>query len=140
MLKTYLFWETFFLLAAVGVIHYIAQTYNLYWSVYEFDSFVHFLAGMTVSLFFSWLYFFSGFFNPPDRNLLNFLIVSVVGTIFIGISWETFELLIGEALMQKAAYPYDTMMDLIMDFLGATTACFYGFMREQELESKEAQV
>lgn len=116
----------------VGVLNYVASIYHLYWSIYEFDSLVHFLGGAAGSVFFLWLYFFSGFFNPQQRNLTKFLIVSIIGTIFVSISWEIFELFLGEAVMNKAEYPYDTMMDLIMDFLGALSSCFYGYLKQYD--------
>lgn len=132
MLKKPLFWEMFILLAIVGGLNYIATIYHLYWSIYEFDSIVHFLGGATLSAFFLWLYFFSGFFKPKNRSLKSFLIITTIGTIFIGVSWEIFELFLGENVLQKSEYPYDTMMDLIMDFLGAITVAFYAFTKEEE--------
>ena len=132
MLKKPLFWEMFALLAIVGVLNYIANVYHLYWFVYEFDSIVHFLGGATLSAFFLWLYFFSGFFNPKNRSLKYFLIISIIGMIFVAVSWEIFELFLGEDILQKAEYPYDTMMDLIMDFLGAITISFYAFIKEEK--------
>lgn len=128
--KKPLFWETFGLLMLVGVLNYFATRYHLYWSVYEFDSLVHFLGGATLSVFFLWLYFFSGFFNPAKRSLTRFLLISIVGAMFVAVCWEIYELLLGEAAMNKAAYPYDTSMDIIMDTLGMVAACFYGYLKE----------
>lgn len=130
----------FSLLAIVGIINYIATVYHLYWSIYEFDSLVHFLGGMTVSAFFLWLYFFSGFFNPEKRRLFNFLIIAIIGGMFIAVAWEIFELFLGEALMNKNEYPYDTMMDLIMDFLGILTFCFYAYMKEIKINNLDRLV
>lgn len=132
MFKKPLFWEMFVLLAIVGVLNYIANVNHLYWSLYEFDSVVHFLGGATSAAFFLWLYFFSSFFNSQDRSLKHFLIIAITGTIFIGISWEIFELFLGEDVLLKAEYPYDTMMDLIMDLLGAITSSFYAFIWEEK--------
>jgi len=130
MLKKPLFWEMFSLLVVTAVLDRVATIYHLYWSINEFDSIVHFFGGGALSSFFLWLYFFSGFFNPPKRNLIKFLLVSVFGAVFIAVSWEIYELLLGEAIMQKAEYPYDTMMDLIMDLLGALAVCFYAYLKE----------
>jgi len=132
MFKKPLFWEMLILLAVVGILNYVAHYYHLYWSVYEFDSIVHFLGGATLSAFFLWLYFFSGFFKPQDRSLKYFFIIAIIGTIFIGVSWEIFELFLGEDVLQKTEYPYDTMMDFIMDFLGAITIAFYAFIKEEK--------
>ena len=132
ILKKPLFKEMFILLAMVGVLNYVAVVYHLYWSVYEFDSVVHFLGGATLSAFFLWLYFFSGFFSPKNRSLKNFLLIAIIGMIFIAVSWEIFELFLGENVLQKSEYAYDTMMDLIMDFLGAVSIAFYAFLKEEK--------
>jgi hypothetical protein len=76
-MKKPLFWEMFFLLALVGVLNYIATLYDLYWSLSEFDSVVHFFGGATLGAFFLWFYFFSGFFAPPKRKLINFLLADL---------------------------------------------------------------
>lgn len=135
MFKKPLFIEMFALLILVGVLNWLATIYNLYWSIYEFDSLVHFLAGASVSLFFLWLYFYSGFFNPQEVSLKNFLLISILGAMFIAVSWEIFEFILGESLLQKVKYPFDTMMDLIMDFLGAIVGCFYGCLKEYNAKS-----
>jgi len=133
--KQLLFKETFILLALVGVLNYIANLYHLYWSVGEFDSLVHFLGGATLSAFFLWLYFYSGLFNPTERKLKNFLLVSILGGMFVAVSWEIYELFLGEAVMNKAEYPFDTMLDIIMDMLGILAICFYGYLKEHNAKS-----
>jgi glucan phosphoethanolaminetransferase (alkaline phosphatase superfamily) len=130
MLKKPLFWEMVIFFSVVLALHIVATIFHLYWSINEFDSLVHFFAGAALSMFFLWLYFFSGFFNPPKRSLAKFLIISILGSMFIALSWEIYELILGEVMVQKANYPFDTMMDLIMDFLGAVAACFYGYIYE----------
>ena len=120
----------FILLAIVGVLNFLATTFHLYWSIYEFDSLVHFLAGAALSLFFLWLYFFSGFFNPQKRNLTKFLIISVLGAVSLSVSWEIYELIFKQTMVSKIDYPYDTMIDLLMGFLGAVVACLYASIKE----------
>jgi hypothetical protein len=135
MLKKPLFVEMLALLAIVGALNYVATIYHLYWSIYEFDSVVHFFAGAALSLFFLWLYFFSGFFNPQKRTLAKFLIISVLGTMFLGVLWEIYELIFKQTMVSKIDYPYDTMMDLTMGFFGAIVACFYAFIREDKIKN-----
>ncbi len=130
MFKKPLFWEMFILLVIAGTLHLVATIFHFYWSTYELDSVVHFFGGAALSAFFLWLYFFSDLFNPQKRNLAKFLIVSTLGAMFVAVSWEIFELLLGEAMIQKIDYSYDTMMDLIMDFLGAVALCFYTYIKE----------
>lgn len=122
--------EIVILFLAVLALHVVATVYHLYWSIYEFDSLVHFLGGAGLSLFFIWFYFFSAFFNPQKRNLMKFLVVSTLGALFVGFFWETYELIWKQTMASKADYSYDLMMDLIMDFLGIVAACFYAYIRE----------
>lgn len=129
MLKKPLFWEMSVLLLIVGILNYIAYSYDLYFKLHEFDSVVHFFGGAALSAFFIWLYFYSGFFEPKSRKLCDFLMVSLFGAMFIGLTWEIYEFFLGEVVIRGVEYPYDTMMDLIMDFLGATTVCFYGYLK-----------
>src|SRR5262245_42887984 len=110
MLKKPLFLEMIGLLFLVGFLDRIANFYNLYWSTSEFDSVVHFFGGATVSMFFLWLYFFSGKFNPTERTFKKFLVISFLGSVFIAMSWEIYELLLGEAQIQKMNYGYDTTL------------------------------
>lgn len=129
-MKKPLFWEMFGLLAILGILNYVASVNHLYWSIRELDSLAHFLGGATLSVFFIWLYFFSGAFAPKRRDLYQFLIVAVVGSIFVAISWEIYELILGEAKFGKEEYPADTLMDIVMDTLGIVAACFYGYIKE----------
>lgn len=132
MLKKPLFWEMFVLLILVGTLNHLANLFHLYWFIYEFDSVVHFLGGAFLATFFLWLYFFSGAFSPKDKSLPKFLLVSIVGAISFAVLWEVYELLLGEALIQKTEYFYDTTLDFIMDFLGILAATFYGYIKKYE--------
>ncbi len=134
MLKKPLFWETFALLFIVGILNYVATHFHLYWVVNEFDSLVHFLGGALVSMFFLWLYFFSGAFLPAKRNFFYFLLISSLGVLFVSVVWEIYELLLGEASFAKTAYSYDTTLDFIMDFLGAYAVCLYAYLRKIKYE------
>jgi len=130
MLKKPLFWEMFFLFAIVGILNWFAVTYNLFWYVREFDSLLHFLGGVFLSIFFLWFYFFSGLFASSKRDLKHFLIVSILGVVLVAVCWEIYELLTGEAEFGRSEYSFDTVLDFIMDLLGALAACFYGYMKE----------
>jgi len=131
MPKKPLFWEMLVLSVIALILHIIASIYHLYWSIYEFDSVVHFFAGAGLSAFFLWLYFFSGFFGPQKRNLTKFLLISILGTMLAAVSWEVYEFIFKQTMVQKADYAYDTMMDLTMSFLGALSACFYGYLKNE---------
>jgi len=130
MLKKPLFLEMLIVFLVFLALHIAATIYHLYWSIYEFDSVVHFFAGAALALFFSWLYFFSGAFNPSKRSLSRFLLIAILGAMLVGILWETYELIFKQTMVSKIDYPHDLTMDLLMDFLGAVAGCFYAYIRE----------
>lgn len=136
MLKSPLFKEMFVLLAIVGVVNAIAVHFFLYWKISRLDSFVHFTAGAVVSSAFLWLYFYSGLFKASRRGIWNFILVSLLAIIFVGVAWETYELGIGDTSVTDPGYLSDTIMDLTMDLLGALGICFYGYIKE--LGAREA--
>ena len=129
MLKKPLFWETIIFFAIAVALHIVATVFHLYWSIYEFDSLTHFFFGAALAFLFLWFYFFSGFFGAPPKNFARFLLISFFGAISVALLWESYELIFKQTMVQKADYPYDTMMDLIMDFLGAVAACLYGYFK-----------
>lgn len=120
----------FGLLIVIGALHQLATTLYFYWTIHEFDSFMHFLGGAWIALFTLWLYFFSGIFEPTSRRGLNFLLVSLLSLIIIGVFWEAFELFFGITSTATREYIPDTVLDLIMDTLGALVACMYAYMKE----------
>jgi hypothetical protein len=137
MFRKPLFVETIILFLIVAVLHFFATIHHLYWSIGEFDSVVHFFAGFALALFFSWFYFFSGFFSPQKRSLGKFLLVTLLGSMFVAISWEIYELIFRQTMVQKVDYPFDLMMDIIMDFLGTVAGCFYSYLRENKVENEQ---
>lgn len=128
--KKPLFKEFFSLALLMALMNYIANRFDLYWRIDELDSLLHFIAGATFSLCTIWVYFFSGYFAPEKRGLLNYFLISLLGVVFVSISWEIFELITGTAVNSWQDYPFDTSLDFIMDFLGAVAACLYAYMRE----------
>lgn len=136
MIRKPLFKELFYTLFIVAVLNIIAIKFYLYWSIKEFDSLVHFLGGAWVSLVFIWLFFYSNLFAPKNRSLKNFVVVSILGIVFIGILWEMFELLVGSTDVNDLEYPFDTSLDIVMDILGALSACFYSYLKEMNISFK----
>ena len=135
MSKKPLFWEMFVFVLCMGVLNAVALYFFLYWKINEFDSLVHFVAGMAVSTTLLWLYFYSPFFNPTKRNMKDFIFVSIFGIIVVGFIWEIFELQSGITSIMDPEYYFDTMLDIIMDTLGALAGCMYGYFREIKLKT-----
>ncbi len=66
----------------------------------------------------------------------QFILISIIGTLFVSVLWEAYELVLGEAQFDKTGYAFDTGMDLIMDTLGSVAACLYGYVRELNFSSE----
>lgn len=130
MFRKPLFKEFTALSVILVVFHLLAIYFDLYWVVGEFDSLMHFLGGAWFVLGILWLYFFSGFFKPLNRQIRQYFLISMLGLVFISVVWEIYELAAGVAFVSWQEYPFDTTLDFIMDFLGGIAACFYAYMKE----------
>lgn len=131
------FKESFFLILIIAILNFIALEKDLYWSVKEFDSLMHFLGGAWAALSFVFLYHYSGLFNPGEITFRKFLLIAFLGAVFVSVSWEIYELAAGATFASDAEYPYDTALDFVMDGLGALAGVMYAFIREAPLENKE---
>jgi hypothetical protein len=127
------------LAATLGFLQWLAVKNNLYWTVNEFDSLMHFLGGAMVGMGFIYFFYSSGLFRPEPSSitLWGFLRIAFLGTVFIAVAWEIYELLSGTALAGENNYFKDTTLDFVMDGLGGFTACLYAFYREVSLEKEE---
>jgi len=110
-----------FFVAIVASLNYIAGMFYYYWTIGWFDSFVHFLAGISMGLFSIWIYFQSGLFvkSIPERR--QAVLISIICVLVIGIGWEIFEYANG-LTQSTESYSLDTIHDLISDTLGALVA------------------
>jgi hypothetical protein len=136
-IKRKFFKETVLLLIAVAITNAIALRYHLYFSLNEFDSLVHFAGGATAGLAFIFAYYSSGVFKPFGKTFFGFLFMAFIGTVFIGMAWEIFELLTKATSLADSDYYSDTGLDIVMDLLGALTACLYAFAREVSIEKEQ---
>ena len=126
MLKTKLFKTTFLLLAIVGALDIVAVKLYLFWSVSQFDSVVHFFAGICVGM--ASILFWRYGLNRTAADKSKILLVAVVGALIIGIIWETFELYFGITFLSDGInYIEDTGSDLLMDIVGGFLGGAYGF-------------
>ena len=110
--------------AALAYGNTLAIRDSLYGELRWFDIPIHFLAGFLVG----WTYFSIWFrrnSNPPYR-LVDLLIGSLISVIIIGVSWEILEWRVGLAILDSAGR-VDTVIDLIIDCVGAAVAAVFSF-------------
>lgn len=121
--KKALFIEIFLLSITVAVLHYFATIFSLYWSVDWFDIMMHFLGGLLIGLISLWVFFTSEKIKYPRTKFAIFS-VTIGLVLIVGLGWELWEIFVGftDVFSDKS----DTMMDLVMDTIGAVAAYIYG--------------
>lgn len=92
----------------IFVLQDIALAEFLYWRWWWFDILMHFLGGVLVGAL---ALFVSDLFKTP------FTLTFVIFLVGIGVGWEVFERMFG--LYNAIGYWEDTILDLIMDTIGA---------------------
>lgn len=94
--------------AALAALHIWAMVDFLYWRHIWFDIPMHYLGGLTSAVF------VIGFLLHKRPWITAALLLAI----FIG--WEVFEFVFG--LPRESNYAFDTVIDLVMDTLGAASA------------------
>ncbi len=122
MFKKPLMKEIFWLSALVAIMHYAALKFFFYWTISWFDIVMHLMGGFVIGLI-----VISILINIPNLNLRNnsklALVLVLSFVMIIGLGWELWELFMefSSILEDKV----DTIIDLIMDFIGGYFAFLY---------------
>lgn len=121
--KKPLFLEIFLLAIVIAVMHFGALVFFLYWTTEWFDVIMHFLGGMLMGLGALFIFYTSGFIKLPTDNRLLVFVITLSFVLVIGLAWELWEIFVGftDVLEDQA----DTILDVIMDTLGALAAIWY---------------
>jgi len=104
----------------IAVLNKIALNFFLYWRFWWFDILMHFLGGLWVGIIILWLYYYSGYIKRPIESKKYVFWLSVISVIIVGLGWEIFEFIIEVDFSNN--YVGDTLLDLIMDTIGAVVA------------------
>lgn len=103
-----------FLLA--GLANAAGYVFNLWKSPVWFDETIHALTSFTAMAAIGWMLLARTSINAAEKSGLFTLAIAGIG-LLLGILWELFEWMIG--IIDS---PADTMVDLVMDTIGATVA------------------
>ena len=103
-----LFWIQAFLLLCIGVCHAYALSHDTYWYFPILNRVMHFSGGVWVALASLWILAYVG----GDTGFARLIVIVML----VSLGWEVFEVAIG--MTHEANYVVDTVLDLIMDFLG----------------------
>lgn len=128
----------FILIWLLALVHMSAEYYHLYFFFPWFDIVTHFLGGLWVGIATVWVWYFSGYLRKahlPDRNSIY---VALLGGLVVGIVWELYQYVIW--MLTDVGIPLgyigDTILDLVMDVVGAGVGSFIlqYFIFEKQLE------
>lgn len=96
----------------------LAQEFDIYWIYPSFDIPMHFLGGVCLGWLSVW--FTIRFLGIKALFSYAFLLIIALVTLFGGLVWEVFEFGLDKWLILKLQPSLiDTMLDLVMDLLGA---------------------
>ncbi|NCS98796.1 hypothetical protein GW764_01270 [Candidatus Parcubacteria bacterium] len=117
------FKESLYLSILIAILHYISLELYLYWTISWFDILMHFLGGFLIAIFVILvLYSYSDFESLKKHKI--FLFSLIVGmTLVVGLGWELWEIFVGftDAINDLG----DTILDIVMDVIGAFSAIYY---------------
>lgn len=115
----------------VAILHQIALSFYFYWTTDWYDIMMHFLGGVVIA--FSAFTFFISIFGKRKNGAdfghdfwLNFCF-TVGGVFIIGLGWELWELYVG--FSDPQIDQLDSILDIIMDLIGAIFAFTYSFKK-----------
>lgn len=137
-MKNYsLLFVAFSLILALGVLHFSAIVFYFYWTMWWFDTLMHFLGGLSLGVFLIWVFHVSGMFGQRAPNRRQAFLTSLVSIAIIGVGWEIFEYVAGISTAEQN-YALDTATDLVADMAGALLASFLGmsavFYKQREIQ------
>ena len=111
--------------ALVATLHITALSLHLYFVYSWFDIMMHFIGGLLAAMFGVWLYEKFGKEALKNDVHYNVLFNVVIFVTIVGLLWESFELLLGLTLDNRVLYVEDTILDFVMNTIGAVAGYFY---------------
>ena len=103
--------------AMVAIMNILADVHDLYFTTWYFDIIMHFLGGVWFGFlalsFVIWVHQ-----RTATNQYGHYLIVALI-VLAIGLAWELLEHIAGVQAVFSSVHINDTILDLIMDTLGA---------------------
>lgn len=106
------------LAGALFILNEVAVERFLYWRFWWYDIMMHLLGGVVIGGIAAWMQL-RLFPAASSRTTVITVLASIV---VVGVGWEIFEYLIDPTYAEQANIVFDTVLDLIMDMLGALAA------------------
>ena len=125
-----------YLIILIFLVNSFALKFYLYYSIWYFDMFMHFLGGFWVGFFFLWLLSFK---NTPLDFSMKLIYKIIFFVLFIGVSWEIFEILFNNIIAQNEFNIFDTISDIFFDLSGGILAVLYFLKRIMLIEENKVE-
>ena len=132
MFKQKIFIASFVVLVIVAVFNYIGIKFSLYWVYRWYDTPMHMLGGLWVSLFSLSLYTYFYKISPNifcniKVSYMLFFVLLIITT-----SWEIFELLGHITFVGDRGYWPDTLHDILNAYIGGIFAYIFFIKNNKE--------
>lgn len=129
--KKPLIFEILILSIIVATLHKIALSLYLYWTTDWFDLLMHTLGGLLIGLIGIYLFYRSGIFHFSGDKIWSIFFVTVFFVLVVGLSWELWEIFVGFTNVLNDQT--DTIIDVLMDTLGAIISVVYFYKKELKI-------
>lgn len=123
--------RVFAAIATLTILQIIAQTYELYWIFPNLDRPMHFLGGVWLGLLVTWL--LARFRLVRHLATMGYVWAVLGLSLLLGLGWEGFEFGLSHLVdsgINLQPSPIDTMLDLVLDMLGAMVVALWFMMKK----------
>jgi hypothetical protein len=122
MNKKFPLMTVFGLVIVLGLLHFAGVYLYLYWREPGYDKIVHLVAGFLTAFTVMMVFYFR---QLPDVSKSYLLMLSLLATLVIGITWELFELRAGITSLNDQHYWFDNAGDVVGGMIGGLIALMY---------------
>lgn len=126
---------TFLIIAIFGV-NLLAMQFYWYGMLWWFDMPMHFIGGFWTGLVVLFIYKFKKTTVNDIEHPRKLLVISVIGTLLIGVGWELFEFGLQHFTLIELARPVDSLSDLCFDLAGGIIAFTYFIFSYKRMVNK----
>lgn len=121
----------------IVILHMEGMRREWYFFYPWYDIPMHFLGGLVVAFLIYFIILTSGKRSSVLSNRLKLGVYIIVGTLVIGIGWELFEYFFN--ITFDAGQTGDTMLDIVMDIVGALVVYTYALVSLRKNYSDESK-
>ncbi len=111
-----------YLIFIIFILHFLANKFYWYYSIWYFDMIMHFLGGFWLGLGVFYVF-------PPKENSINFIFKILLLVLLVGVGWEVYEVLVNDVIARNPFNFLDTLSDIFFDLSGGLCAILYLWKR-----------